>query len=311
MANMQKAEPTAGYLSIAAVERDTGLGKDTLRVWEKRYGFPAPVRSPSGDRLYPHEQVVRLRLLKRLIDRGHRPSKLMQMTTAELTGPDAEGSVHVTAPSSAPIRRDLLGYVEMCSVDRAGELRRALQQELVAKGLRSFVLDTVVPLVQVVGDSWEQERFCVFEEHLFTEQLQTVLRTGIAALSLDDNQVRPRILLTTLPQESHGLGLLMAEAILTLEGAQCVSLGVQTPIDQIVRASGQADIVALSFSSTLHANRMLEGLAELSSSLRDGVEIWCGGAARALGRCSLPNVRRVDLDNAAGHLARWRHGQNG
>ncbi|MGA0116507.1 MAG: MerR family transcriptional regulator, partial [Burkholderiales bacterium] len=30
--------------NIAAVERDTGLSKDTLRVWERRYGFPAPVR---------------------------------------------------------------------------------------------------------------------------------------------------------------------------------------------------------------------------------------------------------------------------
>ena len=27
-------------LSIAAVERETGLGKDTLRAWERRYGFP-------------------------------------------------------------------------------------------------------------------------------------------------------------------------------------------------------------------------------------------------------------------------------
>ena len=29
---------------IATVEREIGIGKDTLRVWEKRYGFPVPVR---------------------------------------------------------------------------------------------------------------------------------------------------------------------------------------------------------------------------------------------------------------------------
>jgi hypothetical protein len=28
-------------MNIAAVERETGLGKDTLRVWERRYGFPS------------------------------------------------------------------------------------------------------------------------------------------------------------------------------------------------------------------------------------------------------------------------------
>ena len=30
--------------TIADVERDTGLSKDTLRVWERRYGFPLPLR---------------------------------------------------------------------------------------------------------------------------------------------------------------------------------------------------------------------------------------------------------------------------
>ena len=50
----------AQCLSIAAVERDTGLSKDTLRVWERRYGFPSPERDAAGDRLYPPAQVARL-----------------------------------------------------------------------------------------------------------------------------------------------------------------------------------------------------------------------------------------------------------
>ena len=56
-----------GFVNIAAVERDTGLSKDTLRVWERRYGFPAPMRDRFGERLYPLEQVDRLRLIRRLM----------------------------------------------------------------------------------------------------------------------------------------------------------------------------------------------------------------------------------------------------
>ena len=44
----------------------------------------------------------------------------------------------------------------------------------------------------------------------------------------------PRVLLTTLPGEPHGLGLLMVEALLTLDGCRCLSLGVQTPPGDIV-----------------------------------------------------------------------------
>ena len=48
--------------TIANVEKETGLSKDTLRMWERRYGFPAPERDPAGDRVYPEAQVEQLRL---------------------------------------------------------------------------------------------------------------------------------------------------------------------------------------------------------------------------------------------------------
>src|SRR6478735_10199295 len=70
--------------TIAAVERDVGLSKDVLRVWERRYGFPVPNRDAHGERLYPAAQVLRLRLIKRLMDLGHRPGRLMSTSAEEL-----------------------------------------------------------------------------------------------------------------------------------------------------------------------------------------------------------------------------------
>ena len=75
---------TPGF-NIAAVERDTGLSKDVLRMWERRYGFPVPDRDDNGERSYPADQVDRLRLIKRLMDQGHRPGKLIATPTTELT----------------------------------------------------------------------------------------------------------------------------------------------------------------------------------------------------------------------------------
>src|SRR6478735_862598 len=76
--NMQTAVDLAddALYNIAAVERDTGLSKDTLRVWERRYGFPTPVRDQHDERLYSTDQLEKLRLLRLLIDYGHRPGKI-------------------------------------------------------------------------------------------------------------------------------------------------------------------------------------------------------------------------------------------
>lgn len=63
--------------SISAVERDTGIGRDALRIWERRYGYPSPVRGHKGERRYPLSQVQRLQLIRRLLDQGLRPGKIV------------------------------------------------------------------------------------------------------------------------------------------------------------------------------------------------------------------------------------------
>ena len=59
--------------SISRVERETGISKDVLRMWERRYGFPMPSRVSSGERNYSAEDLARLLLIKRLMDLGIDP----------------------------------------------------------------------------------------------------------------------------------------------------------------------------------------------------------------------------------------------
>src|SRR5258708_38084169 len=77
-------DSAGGAFGIAAVERDTGLSKDTLRVWERRYRFPLPARDPSGERVYSQQDVEKLRVLKRLLDQGHRPGKVIGPALGQL-----------------------------------------------------------------------------------------------------------------------------------------------------------------------------------------------------------------------------------
>ncbi|NCN23783.1 MAG: MerR family transcriptional regulator [Gallionella sp.] len=83
--------------SIASVERETGIGKDTLRVWEKRYGFPIPARNARGERLYPAAQIEQLILVKRLLDKGIRPGKVVGLDCAALENMLVDEAVVVTA----------------------------------------------------------------------------------------------------------------------------------------------------------------------------------------------------------------------
>ena len=55
---------------IHRVAKLTGLSKDVVRVWERRYGLVKPLRSANRYREYTAEDVALLRFLKEELDRG-------------------------------------------------------------------------------------------------------------------------------------------------------------------------------------------------------------------------------------------------
>jgi methanogenic corrinoid protein MtbC1 len=200
---------------------------------------------------------------------------------------------------------DLEVLVALIGRHKAVDYANALQQRLVRQGLQRFVQDTVAPLTQLIGAAWEEGRLQVFEEHLFTELTNRVLRQAIAAVPVGH---RPRVLLTTLPNEQHTMGLLMVEALLSLEGAHCISLGTQTPLLEIARSAvaHRADVVGLSFSTAFPARQIPELLRELRAGLPASTELWAGGGGTR-------RVLQQDgvlilgvLDDVFASVERWR-----
>lgn len=293
--------PVESMLSISAVERDTGLSKDVLRMWERRYRFPSPLRDKHGERIYPHDQIAKLRAVKRLMDRGYRPGKIIGLHLDDL---NALGTAPAGALEHSTEIQEVLSLIRSHQLP---ELRQRLNQMLLKQGLLRFVLETVAPLTTAVGEAWVRGEFAVFEEHLYTEQIQSLLRNAIA--SAQAHSTAPRVLLTSFPTEPHNLGLLMVEAALVVEGATCIPLGTETPAPEIVRAANahRADIVALSFSAAFPERLAASGLRDLRLALPRNVEIWAGGGCVRRLRKSIDGVMLVrSLDQLGSMLADWR-----
>ncbi|MEO7400234.1 MAG: MerR family transcriptional regulator [Polaromonas sp.] len=305
--NEHEAGPAQSF-SIAGVERETGLSKDTLRVWERRYGFPCPRRDGAGDRLYPVEQVERLRLIRRLMDAGHRPGRIVALSPQALQALSAQA----TGPGSQLDMSRVTGldaYLDLIQRHDLLALRHRLSQAALRLGLVDFITRVVAPLNTAVGEAWMQGRCRVFEEHLYTECVTGVMRNAIAGVPAPQGAGAPRVLLTTFPEEPHGLGLLMAEALFALEGCNCLPLGPQTPVSDIAGAAQAhgTDIVALSFTRVLGPNAVVAGLTELRRQLPPQVSIWAGGCNPVLSRREIPGVLPVQaLEAIRDQVARWR-----
>ncbi len=100
----------------------------------------------------------------------------------------------------------------------------------------------------------------------------------------------------------------MVEAVLSLEGAQCISLGTQMPVLDIAQASTahHADVVALSFSGAFPARQIPGVLQQLRTSMPRTAQLWVGGAA--VRKLTPPQGVTVlaTLDEAASAVSNWR-----
>lgn len=326
--NPPQVPPETAALSIAAVERETGVGKDTLRAWEKRYGFPLPLRDAAGDRLYPPAQVLQLKLIRRLLDAGMRPGKVvgldndaLQTLLAQNAG--LESASNATAHPARASRQalpqawqapEVSALLDTIAAHDPQALRHALLQAQWRMGLAHFVTELVAPLTTAVGNAWAQGQFEIFEEHLYTEVITGVLRSAIATLAVpqpSQGMQGLRILLTTVHREPHGLGLLMLEALLTLEGCICISLGTQTPLSDIVQAAQahRADVVALSFTNLQSGPVVLAQLRELRRQLPPERSLWVGGSCSALYQKPLLGITAVQGLSAVAALVAQRAGR--
>lgn len=290
-------------LPIALVERETGLSKDTLRVWERRYGYPTPERDAHGERLYAPIQVRRLAQIKRLIDRGYRPGKLFALDEAALLALDEAQP----AGQVETFNEELDAWMELVRSHDSEALQKRFYGDSAKLGLARFVQDIIAPLIRRIGEAWSRNELGIVEEHLFSRHLEKLFHSTLANMTPQAGS--PVVLLTTLSGEEHTLGLLMVEALLVVEGAYPILLGPQTPIDEIERAARikQVDAVCLSFSTAYSAQLASQGLRDLRHRLPDHVALWAGGHGvkpirkKLDGVCLIPEFQ--DFYECLGH---WR-----
>lgn len=284
---------TRPFVSVSEIERETGFGKDQLRKWRQRFGFP-PAEGAAGDKaVYSPKTVDQLLLIKRLLEAGFRPGQVVGKTVQELE--KLKLDLGLTVPvecldesTQALIeqlkRTDLTGFSALLAQRRAGGT------------LLEFVRDTVTPLMIGVGEACHRDEIDIHHEHICTSCVERLLHAEI--LKLQPKKRLPSVVVFALaPGEHHLLGLLMIEAALAEQGAKTINIGSDIPLNNLKLAaiSCKADVLALSFSFAYPARDVLPTLLHLRRLLPPQMQIWAGGAGVA-GIRKQPKGVRISSD---------------
>ena len=83
MSQKDSTSPTGGY-TIGAAARLSGVSREKIRIWERRYDAVSPGRDATNHRIYSRQDVERLTLIRRLVDDGHAISSVAGLSLPAL-----------------------------------------------------------------------------------------------------------------------------------------------------------------------------------------------------------------------------------
>ena len=262
-------------VSIGALSRATRIPVNTIRTWEKRYGFPQASRTESGHRLYSPDVITHLRLVARALELGHRARQLLSLDETELRAligeQDRPREVEKVSSHVAEWMESVRRFDDGALV---GSFRRVVAQA----GLVQFVIQEVPELLKAVGQAWEEGRLEVEHEHFASECLRAFLANEWRPMAVGVSG--KKVVLATLPGESHSLGLHMIACLYAFCGYQMYFLGSNLPVSNLVAVSTdlKVDVLSLSISAYSDALTTRQHLEELISVLPQGVSLHLGGS---------------------------------
>jgi methanogenic corrinoid protein MtbC1 len=285
-------------LSIGALSRATAIPVETLRTWERRYGYPVPERKPSGHRVYPLHSVPRLRRIAEALARGHRASQVVGASDTDLRALLDAAAAAPGAPrprvASGALESELLAAVRVFDADR---LTRRLLAEWARLGPLEFLATCVAPAVRAVGAAWADGTLEVCHEHFLAERVGDLLRA--VRLPYEERATGPLVILTSLPGESHSLGLHMAALVLATNRCRVLVLGTEVPLPQLtalardlhVRAVGISVSTATAGGATVRRLRTLRAQLPKRAALLVGGE---GAPPSGRGITRMPTLHELD-----------------
>ena len=263
------------YFLPSEIERETGFGKEQLRKWRQRFGFPPKESNVDGKIAYSGQTVEQLHLIRRLLEAGFRPAQVVGKTVLELEKLKLELGLNalVYAPDESIV--SLIEYIKL------NDLKGFLSLLIKKRGkqiMLDFVQNTIAPLMIGIGEAWRRDEIDIHHEHLCSAHIERYLHAEI--LRLRPREGLPVILLALPPGEHHLLGLLMAEAVLAEEGAATINIGSGIPLNNLKLAAitCKADVVALSFSFAHPSKDILPTILHFRRLLPPEIQIWVGGA---------------------------------
>ncbi|MBM4125153.1 MAG: MerR family transcriptional regulator [Nitrospira sp.] len=284
---------------IHRVAKLTGLSRDVIRIWERRYGLIKPARGPNRYRLYTDDDVALLRYVKAEMDKGSSIGDLAALGHDELLARMRTVPVLEAPGKGEPYGRLLNELVAALDpVDRA-TFERRLNGAVAVIPFEEALQGILLPLQERVGQLWHDGRISEAVEHYVTKQVQQKLFSVMNLLPV--NEQGPKVVVACAPDEWHEIGAQSVAYHCRVRGCRVYYLGANVPVAALATFCDQVrpDLLILSLVVSRVDARAVRLAEELAESLGPLCPIAAGGKGAELMREHLAPRKVEVLDDFA------------
>lgn len=266
---------------ISTVSEMTGVARNTLIAWERRYGFVRPERHSNGYRSYDEQDVARIIRVKNAVSAGLKISEAVSLLR-ESEAQDGrqvvleqDGQALREGGSFATIREKLtaaLVHYRRTEVDQ-------IWGQLLTIPFATRLKEVYFPVLRRVGEMWEAGEISVAEEHFASG----LIRSHFAALLVSSgtpSRAAPSCICTTVPGEQHEIVALALAVQLSMAGYRVTYLGANMPqVELSAYCKNQGpDLVCVSCLQIPNQEELVTYAKALRCACKKEARIVIGGA---------------------------------
>ncbi len=273
---------------IHRVAKLTGLSKDVIRVWERRYGVIHPVRGSNRYRIYTDEDVALLKYLQTEMMKGNSIGDLAALGRDELLARMRVATPPVAAfAAEAPFERLLTELIAALDPFDRVTFERRLNGAVAVIPFEEALHRILLPLQERVGQLWHDGRASVAVEHYVTKQVQKKLFAVMNQLPVAEHG--PKIVVACLQGEQHEIGAQAVAYACAVRGCRVYYLGPNVPVAALASFCAQVrpDLLLLSIPTAFSQEATEVLLRELVERVGRLCSIAAGGGGALAMRAAL------------------------
>lgn len=281
---------------IHRVAKLTGLSKDVIRVWERRFDLLKPTRGANRYRNYSDEDVALLRYLKEQLDAGASIGELAKSGRDELLTQARAKAPRVAVVENMFVRllRELVATLN--PLDRVAFERR-LNGAVAVVPFDEALKGILLPLQEQVGQLWHDGQVSIAVEHYVTSQIQQKMFSAMNQLPVAE--FGPTIIVACPPGEEHDIAALAVAYQCRVRGCRVYYLGSNVPIEALVKLGRDVtpDLTILSLPIVRSEDKVTELIRALVQDVRPFSDLAVGGHGAVAQRDQFLNARIQVLED--------------